>query len=251
VSPVLIPPVLPALVVGRVAHIRHRPLRNAFAHRHYQWLVDVDDLPRLGWPMRVLARFDARDHLDSARLGGGIRADLHRFLAHRGVELQPRDRVIMLAHARVLGHVFDPLTVFWCLSPSGDVRAVVLEVHNTYRERHAYLLDVDEHGSAAEPKRFHVSPFNDTSGDYRVHLRLTPHAVAVSVGLDRDGQRILTATVTGSPIRATAGALLWVAVTHPFITHRVSALIRFHGGRLWLRRLPLVPRTPHPKEAVR
>ena len=52
-----------------------------------------------------------------------------------------RDRVLMLANARVLGHTFDPLSVFWCLRPDGSLRAVVFEVHNTYGERHAYLLD--------------------------------------------------------------------------------------------------------------
>ena len=50
-----VPPNLPALVVGRVSHARHTPLRHAFTHRHYQWLVDLDDLPHLAWPLRVSA----------------------------------------------------------------------------------------------------------------------------------------------------------------------------------------------------
>ena len=119
------------------------------------------------WPARLLARFDARDHLDGGRLGGGIRGDVDRFLAARGVELDPADRVLMLAHARVLGHTFDPLSVFWCLAPTAPLRAVVFEVHNTYGERHAYLLDVDDSGRAEVDKAFYVSPFNDTSGQLR------------------------------------------------------------------------------------
>ena len=39
-------PTLPALVVGQVHHTRHRPLRHSFTHRHYQWLVDLDAMPR-------------------------------------------------------------------------------------------------------------------------------------------------------------------------------------------------------------
>ena len=81
----------------------------------------------------------------------------------------------MLAHARILGHTFDPLTVFWCLTPSGEVRAVVFEVHNTYGERHAYLLDLDERGSTTVDKRFYVSPFNDVSGSYAISLAHEPH----------------------------------------------------------------------------
>jgi DUF1365 family protein len=45
----------------------------------------------------------------------------------------------MLAHARVLGHVFNPLTVFWCHAADGTLAAVMAEVHNTYGERHVYL----------------------------------------------------------------------------------------------------------------
>src|SRR4029079_2818314 len=134
---------------GRVSHVRHTPVRHAFTHRHYQWLVDLHDLPRLAWPLRPFARFDPRDHL----AGESLRDDLIRFLAGRGIALAPQDRIIMLAHARILGHTFDPLTVFWCLTPAGEVRAVVFEVHNTYGERHAYLLELDERGSGTVDKR--------------------------------------------------------------------------------------------------
>ena len=45
----------------------------------------------------------------------------------------------MLAHARVLGHAFDPMTAFWCFAADGALRAVLVEVHNTYGGRHAYV----------------------------------------------------------------------------------------------------------------
>ncbi|HEX6150285.1 DUF1365 domain-containing protein, partial [Nocardioides sp.] len=208
-------------------------------------------LPELPWPTRLLARFDARDHLDGGRQGGGIRGDVSRFLAHRGVELVPSDRVLMLAHARVLGHTFDPLTVFWCLAPNGALKATVFEVHNTYGERHAYLLDVDDTGRADVEKDFYVSPFNDTSGRYDVRLHLSTDRVTVRVGLDRAGERVLTAVATGTPIPGTPQSLRRVFGRHLFITHRVSLLIRWHGVRLWLARLPVLPRPVHHQEAVR
>lgn len=248
---VVTPPRLPALVDGTVSHSRRTPLRHSFTHGQYQWLVDVDHLPRLPRPVRPLARFDARDHLDGGRLGGGIRGDVERFLAARDVQLAPEDRVVMLANARVLGHVFDPLSVFWCLRPDGSLLAVVFEVHNTYGERHAYLLDVGDDGTASVDKAFYVSPFNDTRGEYAVRLVLRPDAVAVTVALDRDGERILTAVTRGTPEPATARALLRLVRRHGLMTQRVTALIRLHGIRLWLRRLPVLPRPPHPKEAVR
>src|SRR5690606_15018879 len=107
---VTLPP-LPALVVGTVSHHRRVPRRHGFTHDHYWWLVDLADLPRWRGPTRWLSRFSARDHLDGGRLGHGIRGDLVRWLAGRGVEISATDRVLMLAHARTLGHVFDPLSV--------------------------------------------------------------------------------------------------------------------------------------------
>ena len=248
---VLAPP-LPALVVGTVSHVRRSPLENAFVHRQFQWLVDLDAMPHLPWPARPLARFDARDHLDRGRLGGGIRGDVERFLARRGVLMDATDRVLMLAHARVLGHTFDPLSVFWCLGPDSEVKAVVFEVHNTYGERHAYLLDVDRSGRAGVEKAFYVSPFNDVSGQYDVRLHLAPDRVSVTVALNRDGERVLTATTTGTPFPATTRALVLTTVRHLFMTQQVSLLIRWHGIRLWLRRLPIVSRpTRAAEEGVR
>jgi DUF1365 family protein len=157
----------------------------------------------------------------------------------------------MLANARVLGYTFDPLTVFWCLRPDGTLAAAVLEVHNTYGERHAYLLDVDESGGARVEKAFYVSPFNDVSGTYAVRLVLDERAVGVSVRLDRDGERVLTASTVGRPQPATIRNLMRMVGRHGPMTQRVTALIRAHGIRLWLRRLPVAARPSHPKEAVR
>jgi DUF1365 family protein len=242
---------VPSLVVGSVSHARRTPVRHAFEYSHYHWLVDLDALPRLAWPARLLARFDARDHLDRGRLGGGTRGDLSRWLSGRGITLGPDDRVLMLAHARVLGHVFDPLTVFWCLRPDDSLRALVLEVHNTYGERHAYLVDVDDSGRAEVDKELYVSPFNDASGRYVVAVELSPHRVRVSVGLDRGGERVLTAVSTGRPVPASTRTLLRTFGRHPFMTHRVSLLIRWHGIRLRFARLRVLPRPPHSEEAVR
>ncbi|NUO89629.1 MAG: DUF1365 family protein, partial [Dermatophilaceae bacterium] len=93
--------------------------------------------------------------------------------------------------------------------------------------------------------------FNDTSGEYAVRLVLEPRAVSVTVALDRDGERIMTAVTRGTPEPATPRALLRLVRRHGLMTQRVTALIRAHGIRLWLRRLPVVPRPRHPEEAVR
>ena len=94
----------------------------------------------------------------------------------------------MLTNARVFGHVFNPLSVFWCLNDDGSQRCVVAEVHNTYGERHCYLLETDERGGVRTSKEFYVSPFNDLDGEYRMRLPLPDTALALSIVLARDGK---------------------------------------------------------------
>ncbi|WP_238999235.1 DUF1365 domain-containing protein [Segeticoccus rhizosphaerae] len=246
-------PDLPALVGGRLTHHRFGAVRYSFRSRVYQWLVDLDDVPRQPWYLRALARFDHDDHF-GAHDGDDtltIKAKVERFLAVEGVDLGAGSRILMLANARVLGHVFDPLTVHWCFTGEGDLACVVAEVHNTYGERHAYLLRPDRDGRATTDKAFYVSPFFDVTGSYRLRFTLSHDRVAVSVALHRDGANVFSAAFAGRPEAASGPALVRYALRYPLMPQRVSALIRIHGIRLWLRRLPIQPRPPqHPQEGV-
>ncbi|MDQ4118522.1 MAG: DUF1365 domain-containing protein [Actinomycetota bacterium] len=238
----------PALYDAVVRHARKRDLDYAFSHPTYLWLVDLDDLPRLPFWLRPFARFRSSDHVgDPDRT---IRQNVDAFLGERGVDLQG-GRVLMLAHARVLGYVFNPISVFWCHRPDGALACVIAEVHNTYRGRHAYLLFPDEHGRATAAKDFYVSPFLTVDGDYAMHLREPGDRLAVSVTLHQGGAPALVATVAGTRRPATTSGVLCTVLRRPFVTHRTSALIRRHGIALWLRRLPVAPRTTHhPQEGV-
>ncbi|MFG2307822.1 DUF1365 domain-containing protein [Streptomyces sp. NPDC048566] len=231
----------PALYPCTVAHIRTAPSRYALRHRTYLWLTDPDRPPELPRLLRPLARFDPRDHFDGDQ--PTIRAGLDRFLASHGIDLRG-GRVVMLAHARVLGHVFNPLTLYWCDDADGTRRCVVAEVHNTYGERHAYLLHPDGTGTARTAKEFYVSPFFPVDGAYRMRLPEPDGRLNLTVHLEREGTRPFTATVRGTRRTATAGALLRQALRHPWSTVAVSAAIRLHGVRLYLRGLPVQPRTP-------
>jgi uncharacterized protein len=240
-------PVLPAIVDGVVAHRRRIPIRHEFRHRVYQWLVDLDDLPRPPWYLRPVVGFDARDHVGSTGpcASTDIKTNVERFLARRGVDLGVAGRIVMLANARVFGHVFDPLTVFWCFDAHGRLRCVIAEVHNTYGERHAYLLALDPAGDVGVQKQFYVSPFNDVSGDYAMRFTLTDHHVGVTIALRRDGHTVFDAGFAGTPTPATTTTIARFALRRPAMTQRVSALIRLHGLRLWWRRLPIVARPHH------
>jgi uncharacterized protein len=237
-----------ALYECRVFHARRTPLRNAFSYRTYQWLVDLDALPRPRGPLRLLAGFAARDHLgDPDRT---IRANVDEFLRKHDIDLGG-GRVLMLAHARVLGYVFNPLSVFWCHHADGTLACVIAEVHNTYGQRHAYLVHTDERGRAQTGKEFYVSPYHPVDGWYQMSLPLPGERLAISITLHRQPGYRFVASVQGSARPATGLALLGAAVRHPWSTALVSGQIRWQGIKLYARGLRPEPRPPRvPQEGV-
>lgn len=234
-----------ALYDVRIAHVRTAPLRNAFTHRTHLWLVDLDQLPQLPAVLRPLARFRAADHLGDPSLT--LRENLDRYLAAHDVDLGG-GRVLMLAHARSLGHVFNPLTLYWCHDPDGVPVCTVAEVHNTYGERHCYLLRPGPDGRVDTAKEFYVSPFFPVDGRYRMAVPPPGERLRLTMHLERAGGRPFTATVHGTRRRADTAGLLRAALAHPFSTLAVSAHIRYQGVRLHLRGLPVQPRPQHPHQ---
>ena len=227
-------------------HRRFAPFERSFEHRVYQWLVDLDDPAPLPRWLRPLGSFRAADHIGDPKLS--IKANITRFASAEGVDLTG-GRVLMLCNARVLGHTFNPLSVFWCLSADGAIACVIAEVHNTYGERHAYLLKPDEAGRAEADKQLYVSPFFDVSGRYELRFSLSERSVGTAIVLNRGHERSFAAAFTGTPRPATTASLLRVSLRRPLMPLRVSALIRMHGIRLWARRLPVVPRPRHDDQA--
>ena len=175
----------------------------------------------------MLGRFEARDHLD-----------IHAFLAEHDLDVAG-GRVLMAANARAFGYCFNPISVFWCWDAAGDLAATVVEVHNTYGDRHAYLVHPDEQGRATVPKAMYVSPFHGTDGTYELAVPVPGERLDVAVTLVTDDGARFSASLSGhrtaaGPLRAAPAAL------------RGALLIRLHGIWLWLRRLPVRPR-PRPR----
>ncbi|MFD8596039.1 DUF1365 domain-containing protein [Kitasatospora sp. NPDC059646] len=229
-----------------MTHVRTSPLRNAFTHRTYLWLIDLDRPPAVPRPLRRLAAFP-----ETGPTGPAARHDLERYLHAAGIDATG-GRILMLAHARSLGHVFNPLTVYWCHDRQGRALCTIAEVHNTYGQRHRYLLHPDRHGRAETDKEFYVSPFFPVDGRYRLSLPVPGERLALTVHLERAGGRPFTATVNGTRRPARTTTLLRAAARHPLSTSAVSAHIRYQGARLWLRGLPVHPRPHHaPTEKTR
>lgn len=248
------------LYVGHVRHRRRGVAANTFRYRAYHVLLDVDELPRLdrellgfGYNRPGVVGFRDRDHLGPG--DAPVREKLDRWLRANGSAL-PDGPVRVLTNLRVLGHVFDPVSWWWCFQADGSVAFVVAEVHNTFGETHLYLFDQlathrDGTMRASVEKRFHVSPFLPVAG-LRYDVTLLPPGERALAHLDvmaGDDKRF-DATQSGRYEPLTATRLAWRLLTHPFMTLRTILLIHGQAVRLWLERAPFHRKPAPPDDPV-
>ncbi|MFI5510340.1 DUF1365 domain-containing protein [Mycobacterium sp. NPDC051804] len=239
-----------AIYRTRITHLRRAPVHHYFEHRGYSWYVDIDNLPKLpGW-LRPFARFEASDHFSAVDgPNATLRQRVDAFLAERGIDLNG-GRVTALLQARVLGYVFNPLSIYWCHDADGTLRHVIAEVHNTYGGRHAYLLPPDSDHPTIVMKKLYVSPFNAVDGYYLVNAPRPDEQLDVRISLHRENQPAFVVTMRGKRRHASIAEILRLQLVAPVAPLMGSIGIRIQGITLWLRRVPVVPRKSNEKERV-
>lgn len=226
------------LVRGKVLHQRRTPFKHGLKFKNYMWLVDLNE------PQSKLL---PKDHF-----GGEANSMLEAvryFVESNSEKVLPTDRILALASARTNRYVFNPLSVYWCLDPDGKYRWAILEIHNTYGDRHAHLIKPDSKGHVTLKKEFYVSPFFTVDGDYKARTFIDEKHVVISVNLHQNNALVFSASFTGELLEASIKNRVAAYLRTPFSTLQAMARIRAHGIWLWLRRLPVIKRPIHPKQS--
>jgi len=218
-------------------HRRLRPRHHAFKYRVFSLLLDLDELADLGarswlfrWNRGGVLSFQDRDH---GRGTGDLRTWLDGLLAREGIVADGARRV--LCYPRLFGYVFNPLSVWFCYTRDERLAAIVYEVHNTYDERHAYVLRVGNDETVVRQqaaKDFYVSPFLSMDCAYNFKIRPPRDDVMVAINETEAGEPILTATFSGKRKPFTDAALLGVLLRHPLMTVKIIAAIHYEAVRL-------------------
>ena len=220
------PPDASALYVGRVIHERMHGIRHRLAYRVYMLLLDLDHIEDrrpglLGRGRFGLTSWRAADHGD--RSGRPLRAQVEDYLAGTGIDIAGGP-IRLLTMPRILGYGFNPLSVFFCHHPDGELAAILYEVTNTFHERHSYLIatpPTDGPVRQSADKAFFVSPLMDMDLTYDFTVRPPGEAVGVTIAVRRGQTPILTASFAGQRWPLTNGALIRAFVTHPLLTWKV------------------------------
>ena len=246
----------PLLGFGQVRHTRLKPARNAFAYPTYFLMLPMRSLRdgRADWAdlahnrSAALSFFD-RDHGDG-------RTDalqwLDELLAREGITGADGEAWLH-CYPRVLGYTFKPVSFWYCHRADGSLRCIVVEVNNTFGERHCYLLDQPRYGAELRAdKVFHVSPFCNVEGGYRFRFMRAGDGdgarTVVRIDYDDAEGPLLQTSVSGTLTPATAAAIRRALWRHPAMTLGVIARIHWQALKLWIKRVQFV-RKPEPPKA--
>ncbi|MYM35804.1 DUF1365 family protein [Duganella sp. FT94W] len=233
------------LIHARVMHARLRPVLHRFVYPVFYVRVNLARLDAcqsawFGIDRRRPLSLRTRDY--GARDGSSLEHWMRALLATHGI--QAEGELWLQTFPRVFGYVFNPVSFWHCHDRDGRLCAVLAEVNNTFGETHRYLLQLSEDGRGACRKQMHVSPFCETSGDYRFRFRPSDTRPHTAIDYhDHQGLLIRTA-LTGhvQPLsrRAAAAALL----RYPLLGLGVVFRIHSQALRLWLKGVPFFRKPP-------
>lgn len=242
-----------SIYVGSVMHRRLRPRRHHFRYRAFWLLLDLDEIEAPSKRMTCfsynrpnLFSFYDSDHGDGTNTP--LRLQIDRQLAEAGLDITG-GRVMLLCMPRTLGYCFNPLSVFFCYRKDGDLKAIVYQVHNTFAERHSYVIAVEGAKKAIHQncrKRFYVSPFLDMDLRYDFRIAGPDKRVTVAIAVTGPEGPVLNAVMAGVRTPLTDRNLLGVFWRIPAVTLKVMAGIHWEALRLWIKRIRLRRRPAPP-----
>jgi uncharacterized protein len=230
------------LLEGKVRHRRARPFVYSLEHDVFYVALDLDELDSVVRTVRLISRnrrnllsFRDEDHLDppATDLPKAVREHL------RTDGIDPVGwRLTLITNLRVFGYVFNPASFYLCRDASGELRVVIVEVHNTHHERHLYTLHRPADGPgfvASMDKEFYVSPFIDMAGRYTVRVRDEPARLRISINEEQVEGLLLHTSIDLERRSLSDRTVARMLIRHPFVTQKTIGLIHWHALRLWRR----------------
>ncbi len=247
------------LCIGRVMHKRLRPVVHPFSYGVFFLRISVSRFNEIGNRWLSRDRFNllslmTRDF--GPRDGSSLEVWARELLARENIT-HADGEIVLQAFPRVLGYVFNPISVWYCFDRAGLLRAAICEVNNTFGERHNYLVahaderPIEPGDWLSAKKVFHVSPFCEVKGHYRFRFEQTHGRAFAQIDYydgpgDSEDDKLIVTTVHGQPQPLTATAALSAFITHPLMTFGVVARIHWQALKLWLKHVKFISKPEPP-----
>ena len=245
------------LYFGAVEHTRYQPVTHKFSYPIYFYGLDLDELGQLdrkialfGYNRLRPASIHDADYLDDGP--GNIREKLLRMLSQKHPE-KTVSSIFMITSARYLNYIFNPVSFYYCFDNDRNITAMVVEVNNTFGERHVYIPEKTENTNPAgekttyhDHKAFHVSPFNNLEGEYEFHFSNPASALDIGIDLIRDNDIAFSARLKGTPMELTSAHLIKMMIRHPVVPHLTKPRIFLEAARLYFSKHLTYHKKPDP-----
>lgn len=244
-----------ALYTGIVVHQRFRPKPHRLRYRMAQLWIDIDELDAVAGRLRLFSRnrfnliaFHDRDYGD--RSGSSLRQQVENHLAAAGIAFDGGP-IRLLTMPRIFGHVFNPISTWFCHARDGGLTATIYEVTNTFGDRHFYVIRATErtNGTVHQScdKALYVSPFMDLDMRYDFALKPPGEGVALVITGSDAGGKLIVASFIAKRVALNDGVLLKLLFGIPLMTLRVVAGIHWEALKLWRKGIA-VRRHPEPPD---
>lgn len=233
----------PSLLIADIAHKRTQPKVNAFRYSAYYLCFPTHQIDATRRRILSLSRFNLFSYYEK---DNGDKSTTNEDWIRQALKDWQLDdvtdgEVVLVTMPRILGYAFNPVSFWFCLDNTGQIRAVLSEVHNTFGEAHSYISYHDDKRPITQDdwmhsqKVFHVSPFMTIEGSYHYRFILSDKKVAVWINHETDDGMMLHTSMIGKRIPLTNKNLLICFVRFPLVTFKVIGLIHWQALKLFTK----------------
>ena len=234
------------IYVGKVIHTRFKPKKHHFKYNVFSLLIDLDEIEELNNNLKLfsynkfnLISFFNIDH--GNRDGSNIKNWVKENLVKKNISYK-KIRIEILCYPRILGYVFNPLSILYIYNENNELISIFYEVKNTFGEQHTYIFETNNKNLIKNKcnKKFHVSPFIDMDCEYNFSVTKPGSSISLIINQnDREG-KLLFASQDGKAKDLTNKNLFLNYIKHPLMTFKVIATIHYEAFKLWLKKVKLV-----------
>jgi len=240
------------ILLSSIIHKRFIPFKHTLKYEVPSLFINLDNLDQLSKNYKLFS-------LNSFNLFSIYEKD-HGYRDKRSIKTFVKDslskfnikykhlNIMILCFPRILGYVFDPLSIIYCYDDKKLI-SIFYEVKNTTNEQHTYIfkgnVNFEDFKLSHEcAKQFYVSPFIEMEANYKFFNRMQKDKININIDLyDKNNKKVLTASQHGKFIDFNSKNMFKFLYYNPLFGFKVMAGILYEafkiiykGGKYYARK---------------